>query len=164
MKPKGYRRILPLSERQGLKSRIEDPRINAAVMDSVEGGFVHAPPAHYMNPLQADADTKRLKRILEEGSPQDDTENRRARSQRDREIAKLEDIVRPHMIPRKTFQMKRTDSSEYNKSVDHQVKVNANSEITEAKMRLQSLRRGRDPDNPKAGSLEYLRKDRRIKA
>lgn len=161
MKLTGYRRILPHSERAGLRARIEDPRINPQMADSVEGGFVHSPAAAYTDQRMADAETKRLKHLLDAGSPQD--ESKQYKKARDREIAQLEDAIRRKMVPTRQFKAVRSDSSEYHKTVKHLTTINEDPTLNAQKQRLQSLLRERDPENPRAGSLEYLRDDRRIR-
>lgn len=166
MKLKGYRRILPWAEREGLKARLNDPAKSPLPADSVQGGFIHAPQMAWQDPGFANPETnpeyRRLKKALEEGSP-DDRSKKHMRAI-DKEIKELEDVVRPTMAPRDFFKMKREDTKDYHKVVEHQVATNADPELNAKKQRLQSLLRERDPENPRAGSLEYLREERRTQA
>ena len=165
MKLKGYRRILPFSERAGIRARLENPALSPLPADSVENGFIHAPQAAWQDPGVANPATnpefRRLKKILDEGSPDDNTPKHKRAVEK--EIRELEGVIRPHMAPRDFFQMKREDSKDYDKVVQHQVTSNADPTLGAMKQRLQSLLRERYPQNPKAGSLEYLREDGRIK-
>lgn len=153
------RRTLPYAERKMLESLINDPRLNPLPADSVEGGWVHAPGFVFSTPV-ADAKTRQLKAVLEAGSPQD--ESPQYKRWRDRRIKQLEGRLIRDTIPYDQFHMKRDDTKDYKKVVDGLVKQNADPERKAAEEELKSLLRERDPENPDAGKLTYLRQDRRI--
>lgn len=154
------RHILPLSERQVLRSRVYDPSQNDQPADIVgPGQWVHAPNQR-VNQAEADAKTSRYKAALDAGSPQD--ESRGYKAWRDRRIKELDERLGKDVIPHNSFHMKREDSSSYRSVVQGVRKQMQDPSRQAAEAELQNLRREREPDDAEAGKLSYLREDRRI--
>ncbi len=154
------RHILPLSERQTLRSRVYDPSQNDQPADIVgPGQWVHAPNQR-VNQAEADAKTGRYKAALDAGSPQD--ESPAYKRWRDKRVKELEERLAGDVIPRNAFHMKREDSTTYRKIVQGVRGQMQDPNRQAAEAELQNLRREREPDDAEAGKLSYLREDRRI--
>ena len=161
-----FRRILPYSERMGIKRLLDDPRINSAPYDSTgdEMGlnWVHNPQASVIVSRTGDSNARKLKSALDAGSPQD--ESKAYKRARDKRIQLLTDELRKDVVPREPFHKKRDDSTDYRKVVNHLVVQNRDQKRRGMEEELKSLLREREPENPDAGKLTFMREPERIQA
>lgn len=159
-------RILTATERGNLKAQLGDGPLGIAPADIGYGmtglSWYQAPHAQPLNPIEVAAKKARVQAILDAGSPHD--EKRHYRAWCDKRIHELEDELRKDVIPTSFYQMKRNTTKDYDKVVKTLVEqmqdVNRKSKENE----LKNLLREREPDDPDAGKLTYLRDDRRIQA
>lgn len=161
------RRFLAPAERQRIQREIQDLEQGAKsptymIGDSGQARWAEGPVVGGADAMRRAA---RLKKILEDGTPAD--LSRKAKSLRDKRIRELEERVKKRMVPSKFFYQKREDSKDYNKTVDHLVKLEQNpqhqTEVTELKnlLRERSIDGSRlhgSSENPACSSIEYLRK------
>jgi glutamyl-tRNA reductase len=107
-------------------------------------------------PYRVEAELRKTRRILDEGSPSDMSKYEiRAR---EKSIKLLEERISKKMIPEKQFMMKSDGGSEYRKVVNELVAQGQDRVLSADIESLKNLRRERNPDDPLAGSVEDLRK------
>ncbi len=105
-----------------------------------------------------------LKKQLESGSVEKFSRSEIMR--RDKRIKELEESLGKRMVPSEYHHAKRGDSKDYNKTVDHLVKVEMGADFQRDAQELKNLLRAREQhgarlagsvQNPNSASLEYLR-------
>ncbi len=115
-----------------------------------------------MNPVELAEKRRRLQGIMDAGAPR--VSNRAQKVARDREIRGLEEELRKDVIPRQHYDLKRQDSTDYNKVVSTLAGQMTDPRRRAKEDRLKNLRREREPEDPNAGKITDLREDRRIAA
>lgn len=157
----GFKSILSYNERQNMKRELADLEVQLKNGELSAGGWSMGLPR-----MENEADMRRkyrdLKRRLEEGSPEDLTSKRKRYL--DQRIKELEQDLKRTITPHKFYHQKRADSKDYDKTVKHLINVENDPARVQKVLELKSLRRERDPDDPDAGNIEYLRKSRKIKS
>ena len=159
---RNQRRILTYSERMGLQQQLGNGPLGIGPADvGVGGQWYQSPHELPLDPVRLKAKQARLKRELEEGSPQDNS--RAYKLKRDREIKLLEEELRKDVIPRDYYHMKRQDSKDYDKVVKELAGQMTDPRRRAMEDKLKNLRREREFDDPSSGKIAYLREDKEIK-
>lgn len=155
------RRILTPALRKHIENEIRDKEIQLhyPTLQAGSGGRIGWTPMQVdqQNAGATAQDVRRLKQILEQGSAHDLT--KAEVRERDKEIARLEGRVRKKLVPHEHYHLKSEDSKDYNKVVRALVTQADDKELGSDIERLKNLKRERDPENPDAGNIEYLRTD-----
>ena len=154
------RRYLTPDERATLEQHQRDMTVQLetpTLMMGPNGQVVRvADRSNLDSPHVVSAEIRKTKRLLEEGRPHDLT--KAEIRERDKEIRRLEDRVKKSMVPENHFRMPDDGSSNYRKVVDELVRQAQDPKLSSDIETLKNLRRERNPDDPKAGSIEDLRK------
>ena len=159
---RNQRSILTYSERKGLEGQLGNGPLGIRPADVGTGGqWYQSPHELPLDPVQLAAKQARIRRELEEGSPQDNT--RAHKVKRDKEIRLLEEELRKDVIPRDYYYMKRADSTDYSKVVKELAGQMTNPRRRTVEDRLKNLLREREFDDPNAGKIAYLREEKEIK-
>lgn len=149
------RRILTATERKNLERQLSDGGLSPMPFDITTGGWYPASASGMINPVEAKNRAMRIKKFVEEHSPQD--ESKAYKRSRDARIAQLEETLKKDTVPRQYVHLKRQDSKDYHKVVSTIVSQLENPQRRAMEDELKDLRRERDPEDPNAGVLTYLR-------
>lgn len=156
------RRIYSTEERKWMMEKLRDKEIQLSspqISATGDGQIVWT-----RDPTDANQDVSRtkaqiqhLKKALDEGSVHDMSRSEKA--ERDREIRRLESIVKKRLVSKKFMEQPESDSVDYRKAVNGLVEEGSDPQHQKNVEMLKNLRRERDPDNPYAGDINDLRED-----
>ena len=169
-RPMAPRRLLSPDEKNQMKSEIREleAQLHSPDLIDMKGGrgvWASNPKESAAHSGVASARLSVIKRRLEEGSVEDFS--KAAINKRESEIKILEEYASKTMTPKGFYHAKRADNKDYNKTLDHLVKVELSPDHQAKMMRLQNLYRSRSAagarlnnssESPECGSLEHLRK------
>lgn len=164
------RRLLSPTEKDAIKAEIREREMQLHSPDLVDmrgtqGVWAPNPKESAAHSGIASQQLAKLKRTLEEGTVSDFSKS--SIRKRETEIKILEERISSRLAPRDVYFAKRSDTKDYNKTVDHLVKVELSPEHQAEVLKLQNLYKARSAgesnqansrENPECGSIEHLRK------
>lgn len=146
MNTKRTKKLLSAEEVESLKNRIAERK-----QDSVETAEFYSSPQSDTE----EANIRKMQRILDEGSPEEATKNKRARLES--EWRELGGRISSMMVSRELMQS-RSGSNDYHRAVRGLVEVEGSAEFQALTQQWKNLGRQIDPLNPELTDLDSLRK------